>query len=324
MRFFFFKFMSTKASKKSKAYDGGEKSKGKRNTVPGDFKLRCSVNHHPMDDDRTMAHSPSHSISSASTQSSLHTLHQHEARGIFRTLEPVWSYLPDRQDQWSLLAPDNQRELENAYNANKAKCTLSLSMKNAPATAIAHFTSPLALPVTSSSKKKRPVTQYFTPPMFPQQMKSSPDLTVRPHNHHHNSAPPMPSASAHLLELHMHQNLRRALVPYWWFEQDNDQGGKGMCRFDDKNQVRLEALSEGRSTLTLTDAAFPAPFQVILEHANRSLKEECCGFMYLNPTIQLHYPSPSPKDTLHHPVIMEDDQEDDFFHDAFLNRRCSI
>lgn len=274
-----------------------------------------------------MAQSPSQSISSASTQSSLHTLHQHEARGIFRTLEPVWSYLPDRQEQWIPLVPDNQRALEEAYNANKTKCTLYLTMKDAPSTAIAHFASPSASPVKSSSKKKRPVTQYFTPPMFPEKMKSSPSLTVRPHEHHHrhhNSAPPLPSASAHLLELHMHQNLRRALVPFWWFEQDNEQGGKGMCRFDYKNQVRLEALSEGRSTLTLTDAAFPNPFQVILEHGNRSLKEECCGFMYLNPIVQLHFPPPLPKNTLDHPVILEHDQEDEFYHDAFLNRRSSI
>ncbi|ORZ19369.1 hypothetical protein BCR42DRAFT_409654 [Absidia repens] len=200
-----------------------------------------------------------------------------------------------------------------------------------------------------ASKKKRPVTQFFTPPStltpptthHPQQNRSSPNLRV-PQNHHlhrtpgtgtvpalpSSSLPPKPSVTD---GLHLHQNLRRALVPYWWFEQDNEHGGKGMCRFDYKNQVRLEALSDGRSTLTLTDASFPVPFQVILEHTDRSLREECCGFMYLNTPLILQHQLQqqqqlaSPK-FAYDPLAIQsyDDGEDQLYHDVFLNRRSSI
>ncbi|KAI8336729.1 hypothetical protein BC941DRAFT_427929 [Chlamydoabsidia padenii] len=297
MKFFFFKFKNSKTDKKKTKLHDKETKQKKRSTV-GDFKLRCTVNHAV--DDQIQAQSPSYSISSASTQSSLHTLHQLETRGIFRTLEPEWSFLPDLHDQWIPLAGENQRVLEDAFNANQTTCTLSLQEPYTKA--IAHLS-------PSPSKKKRPATQLYTSSARhpPPQMKSSPNLNV-------HSGPPS-------IELYLGQNLRHSLVPCWWFEQDNEQGGKGMCRFDHKNQVRLEALSEGRSTLTLTDASFPNSFQVILDHANRSLKEECCGFMYLNPTTMPFHP-PSPKQTINPLIVLHND--DNLYRDAFINRRCSI
>ncbi|KAI8330698.1 hypothetical protein BC941DRAFT_439951 [Chlamydoabsidia padenii] len=258
-------------------------------------------------------HSPSHSISSASTQSSTHSLYPQ--RGIFRTLEPVWSYLPDQHDQWIPLAPQNQRVLEHAFATRQSTCTIPLPY--APHTTVHLFAS--QEPIT---KKRRPVTQFFSSPnQPPQQMRSSPNLSVPRDDHRHKTpgmegVPNLPGGK----ELYLHQNLRRALVPYWWFEQDNEQGGKGMCKFDYKNQVRLEALSDGRSTLTLTDASFPVPFQVILEQTDRSLREECCGFMYLNTQLiieqdmYLSKPNPFPLQS----------NDEGLYHDAFLNRRCSV
>ncbi|KAI8089319.1 uncharacterized protein BX664DRAFT_332724 [Halteromyces radiatus] len=323
MKFSFFKSKSSQKEKK--------KCQEKRKTM-GEQSTRHT----------RMTHSPSHSISSASTQSSLHTLHQQETRGIFRTLEPVWSYLPDHHDQWIPLAADAQRVLEIALNNQQTSCTISLDRPQAPPTITkVYFSSPPAatlpssapaspLPSTSAStttKRRRPVTQFFTSSsMHQHNNKSSPNLTVRP-RHDKQSLPPLPSR---LDGLYFNHNLRRALVPYWWFEQDNEQGGKGMCKFDYKNQVRLEALSDGRTTLTLTDTSFSVPFQIILEAADRSSREECRGFMYLNtpPVVQ---PPPVSKPLSGNPLVIYDDQhqsdpDDSLYHhdDIFLNRRCSI
>ncbi|CAO3621435.1 unnamed protein product [Cunninghamella blakesleeana] len=325
--------------------------------------------------ERPKVNSPSQSISSlSSSQSSLQTIHDHhpyqqETRGIFRTLEPVWSFLPSqKQQQWVQLKDHHQRILEDAFNSHESTCTIDLMGNNQPMK-IYFNSSPRLLPspslsthATSSTpkknknsndqqhflnqdpmkslpmKKKRPVTQLFVPNQQHQQKnKSSPNLLQHQQQqlHYQDNT------------LYLNYNLRRSLVPYWWFEQDNDQGFKGMCRFDQKNQVRLEALSDDRSTLTLTDIAFPIPFQVVLEPADRSSREEWRGFMYLNHQLSVVHP-PSPPLLKHHlhpnqnmfhhsPTIMindhtmdnlyldQNDPDDVFYnHDIFLNRRSSI
>ncbi|SAL99603.1 hypothetical protein [Absidia glauca] len=345
MKFSFFKSKSSTTSNSNKKGD----QKHKRNTMataysnsayPSEFQSSPPPpplpSHHPHP--TRISHSPSHSISSASTQSSVHTLYPQETRGIFRTLEPVWSYLPAQHDQWIPLAPQNQRVLEHAFSSHQITCTIPLihpRTHNHPHTPPTMTTVHLSSSQTTSSKKRRPVTQFFTPAAgtdtnHPQQMRSTPNLAVRDQQHLHKTpgtgdVPALPTRE----ELHLHHNLRRALVPYWWFEQDNEQGGKGMCRFDYKNQVRLEALSDGRSTLTLTDASFPVPFQVILEQTDRSLREECCGFMYLNTHLIVQQQQQQlqqqelflPKADL---LVSQPLEDDALYHDAFLNRRCSI
>ncbi|CAO3591812.1 unnamed protein product [Absidia cylindrospora] len=356
MKFLFFKKKSLEPAKKNET--SADRQQQKRKTIAN---FSNSATHHPTttvsaqgrsgNNERT--HSPSHSISSASTQSSLHTV-QHaqkeETRGIFRTLEPVWSYLPNpRNDHWVPLDNDNQHVLELAFNAKQqTECTISLNRhpliptNGAPAavsTTNVYFYSNKSTPPAHASPKKRrrPATHFFTPasssssssPSFthhPQQMKSSPNLAIypQPHKKIPSNSPlsSIPSSSTPSIQdgLYLHQNLRRALVPYWWFEQDNEHGGKGMCRFDHKNQVRLEALSEDRSTLTLTDASFPVPFQIILEQTDRSLREECCGFMYLNTSL-----IPIPSKHALDPFFLPNNDAADLHHDdILLNRRCSI
>ncbi|ORZ19437.1 hypothetical protein BCR42DRAFT_409768 [Absidia repens] len=358
MKFFFFKKKSLEPAKKNGT--SADRQQQKRKTIAN---FSNSATHHPItaasaqgqSGNNKRTHSPSHSISSASTQSSLHTV-QHaqkeETRGIFRTLEPVWSYLPNQlNDQWVPLDNGNQHVLELAFNAKQqSECTISLNhhpltpTNGAPAavskTNVYFYSNKSTLPANASPKKKRrPATHFFTPsssssPSFtnhPQQMKSSPNLAAyqQPHikipsNSPLPSMPSSPTPPSIKDGLYLHQNLRRALVPYWWFEQDNEHGGKGMCRFDHKNQVRLEALSEDRSTLTLTDASFPVPFQIILEHTDRSLREECCGFMYLNTSL---VPAPSSIHALDPFFLPNKDAavDADLHHnDILLNRRCSI
>ncbi|KAI9317039.1 hypothetical protein BX666DRAFT_1941313 [Dichotomocladium elegans] len=91
------------------------------------------------------------------------------------------------------------------------------------------------------------------------------------------------------------KTIRRIVAPVWWFEQDSVlDGSKGMCRFDYKNQVRLEALSsddDERTQLILTDASFPQPFTVSLDYSmGRDLKEAWRGFLYLEvPVVPQYY-----------------------------------
>ncbi|KAI9305544.1 hypothetical protein BJ944DRAFT_230310 [Cunninghamella echinulata] len=297
------------------------------------FKKKSSTknNNDDKNNKRSKIHSPTQSMSSlSSSQSSLQTNDQ-ETRGIFRTLEPVWSYvMPSSSQQWIQFKPDQQSILENAFQQHEPTCTIELSQKPI----LVYFNLPPPSPTTSASKsnlknkksssslkkKKRPVTQLIVP-KHQQKGHSSPNLLQHQHHNQHSYQEDT---------LYLNHNIRRSLIPYWWFEQDNEQGFKGMCRFDQKNQVRLEALSDDRSTLTLTDVAFPIPFQVVLEPADRSSREEWRGFMYLNHHLTVIHPPSLPSPPLKHnspPFIVVDDYtNDDVFynHDLFLNRRSSI
>ncbi|KAI9499471.1 hypothetical protein BDB00DRAFT_866347 [Zychaea mexicana] len=81
----------------------------------------------------------------------------------------------------------------------------------------------------------------------------------------------------------LNETVRRVVAPVWWFEQDSViDGSKGMCRFDYKNQARLEALAdEDRSKLSLVDEAFPHPFTITLVPKSRDQREEWRGFLHL-------------------------------------------
>ncbi|KAI8367249.1 hypothetical protein BD560DRAFT_399673 [Blakeslea trispora] len=214
---------------------------------------------------------PSSSVSSITSNSSSHDstpqtptgMSVQETRGILRTLEPVWyfhaSLLADpslRTSEWIPFDENSQYALE-ASAEDENDCVLYQSALG-PCTVLFRTSRP-------NMKKSRqtmlgmPTAQYSSMP------------SLRPDGH-----------IGRTLELNKH--VRRSISPVWWFEQDSPDGSKGMCRFDYRNQVRFEALSEGRTRLVLTDDAFNVPFTAVLEAPNENeLKEEVRGFLFLEP-----------------------------------------
>ncbi|KAI9480962.1 MAG: hypothetical protein EXX96DRAFT_564865 [Benjaminiella poitrasii] len=195
----------------------------------------------------------------------------HDARGIFRTLEPVWHFrsnlMPNSQSQnneWIQFDEQSQLLLESSLNS-QSECVLTNSIIG-PCTVLFN-------PLPSNKR----VAQLNS-------KKNRHSIMALP-KHQHASMPTLHHSvnnSGHTLELN--KQVRRTISPIWWFEQDQANGAKGMCRFDYKNQVRLEALSEGRTRMVLTDDAFNVPFTVALEPPKqRDLKEEVRGFLYLEP-----------------------------------------
>jgi hypothetical protein len=84
------------------------------------------------------------------------------------------------------------------------------------------------------------------------------------------------------LHLVLDHDLVRTMVPVWWYEQDLPDGSKGMCRFEHKNQVRLEALSEDRTQLSLTDEGFEgATMTVVTTPPQQHEEEEMRGLLYV-------------------------------------------
>ncbi|KAG1444770.1 hypothetical protein G6F56_010160 [Rhizopus delemar] len=194
------------------------------------------------------------SLSSESDSSPQTPTHSNDTRGIFRTLEPFWyfhtSLTPgEHQQEWIRFDEHSQSSLEKDYQT-QPECSLSSQSPLGPCTIVFKQVAP---------KKDRRSMLY-------------------PMKDRHASMPTLRS-STQIFELNKH--VRRTVSPVWWFEQDLADGSKGMCRFDHKNQVRLEALSEGRTRLTLHDDAFDTPFTVVLdEPKDRELKEEVRGFLY--------------------------------------------
>ncbi|KAL7322059.1 hypothetical protein PS15p_212147 [Mucor circinelloides] len=226
-------------------------------------------------------YSPSSSVSSFSSDASSDSsqpqtptsMSMQENRGIFRTLEPVWYFssklMPNHQQQqqqqeWIRFDDQSQFNLENALQS-KPECILPQSQLG-PCTVLFK---PLPTPVKSATTKSRHSMMVMS-----SQHASMPSL--RPS--------PLHAATGSGLTLELNKTVRRTISPVWWYEQDSADGSKGMCRFDYRNQVRLEALSEGRTRLVLTDDAFNVPFTVVLEAPKqRELKEEVRGFLYLEP-----------------------------------------
>ncbi|KAI8644938.1 hypothetical protein BD408DRAFT_412403 [Parasitella parasitica] len=218
-------------------------------------------------------YSPSSSVSSFSSEASSESSQpqtptgtsMQENRGIFRTLEPVWYFhsrlLSNQQQQeWIGFDDHSQFYLESSFHS-KPECSLSQSQLG-PCTV-------LFKPLPPLIKQQHPKSRHSMM-VVGSQHASMPSLS-RP-------------ANTNVLTLELNKNVRRTISPVWWYEQDLADGSKGMCRFDYRNQVRLEALSEGRTRLVLTDDAFNVPFTVVLESPKqRDSKEEVRGFLYLEP-----------------------------------------
>ncbi|KAL9554021.1 hypothetical protein MBANPS3_003005 [Mucor bainieri] len=258
-------------------------------------------------------YSPSSSVSSFSSDASSDSsqpqtptgMSMHDNRGIFRTLEPVWYFssklMPNQQQQqqqeWIRFDDQSQFSLENALQS-KPECILSQSQLG-PCTVLFK---PLPLPLKSATTKTRHSMMVMS-----SQHASMPSLRPSPLN----------AATGSGLTLELNKTVRRTISPVWWYEQDSADGSK----------VRLEALSEGRTRLVLTDDAFNVPFTVVLEAPKqRELKEEVRGFLYLEPVttaFQLAYNA-----TLNGGQKMEQFQvEDPSYYDeedVSLSRRFSI
>lgn len=233
----------------------------------------------------TKSHSPTASVTSFTSDSSLGdsspntptSMSVQENRGIFRILEPVWYYdsslqVPNasggEQPEWIRFDDYTQIALENSFNGSKEQCALNQSSLG---TCTVYFRSQSKRSSTGNTilNKQRPRT-----------------LNTLKQNDKFSSMPTLNTQKERSagLKLELNNNVRRTISPVWWFEQDSSDGTKGMCRFDYKNQVRLEALSEGRSKLVLTDDGINVPFTAVLDAPkSRQLKEEVRGFLYLEP-----------------------------------------
>ncbi|KAI9268768.1 hypothetical protein BY458DRAFT_511023 [Sporodiniella umbellata] len=229
------------------------------------------------------------SFSSESDASPQTPTYPSDTRGLFRTLEPLWYFhttlLPGQHEQeWIRFDEASQSRLESDYQT-KADASLSESALG-PCTVV--------FKQTVSKKDRRSV--------------------LYPMKDRHASMPILPRTQRTLV---LNKDVRRTASPVWWYEQDLADGAKGMCRFDPKNQVRLEALSEGRTRLTLHDDAFDIPFTVVLdEPKDRELKEEVRGFLYFQA---MPFPSP-PQDKL----LTQDASYFDAPWETALVRRFSI
>ncbi|KAI8995032.1 hypothetical protein BDB01DRAFT_709271, partial [Pilobolus umbonatus] len=177
-----------------------------------------------------------------------------ECRGIFRTLEPVWYYksslLNNDQDineyQWIPFNDETQSQLEIGLTSKNTHCIVKQEE-------FGICTIVYDCNLRSNNQQTRTNQGQHT-------------LTIK-------AAGPV---------YHMGKEIRRTITPIWWFEDDYSDGTKGMCRFEHKNQIRLEALSDGRNNLVLTDAAFNVPLNAVLERSNNSnVRDELHGFMYL-------------------------------------------
>lgn len=242
-------------------------------------------------------HLPSSSVSSFSSDISSNDslprtptgTESQECRGIFRTLEPVWYFqstlLPQQQEHdWLRFDDASQYALESSLNLGKPDCLLS--------------STPLG-----------PCKIMFKP-IPPPKVSTRHSMMVMPTANRVQNAS-MPSLRPHAIQtLELNKNVRRTISPVWWFEQDSIDGSKGMCRFDYKNQVRLEALSEGRTRLVLTDDAFHVPFTVVLEPPKeRDLKEEVRGFLYLEPVSTAFQLAYEQQNKLNEYISYEDEYE---------------
>ncbi|KAG2221282.1 hypothetical protein INT45_000195 [Circinella minor] len=188
----------------------------------------------------------------------------HDTRGIFRTLEPVWYYgysSTVSNEQHLPMIPTG----DGAENGNANKKNIE------------------ALKERDQQQEEQEVDWVQFDPHCQtvlefayRQNKASCDLGQNCIVHF--------TSSKHVSidEWVLDENVRRVITPVWWFEQDSlVDGSKGMCRFDYKNQARLEALAdEDRTKLSLVDEAFPHPFTITLVTRSRDQKEEWRGFLH--------------------------------------------
>ncbi|KAI8374476.1 uncharacterized protein BYT42DRAFT_576498 [Radiomyces spectabilis] len=231
-------------------------------------------------------------------------------RGIFRTLEAIWYYHSSLDPRyhgpptWLMLDDEAQHTLE-ASLGNVATCSFHSSILGS-----------CNLSFVPIKKKKYRLGKKD---------KNSSSVSLG------SNQQIQTSMQGQTLEFNQH--IRRTVAPVWWYEDDLADGSKGMCRFDYKNQVRLEALSDDRSKLVLTDHAFPQPFTVVLDTSrSRVQREEWLGFMYMNPM-------PTAQTPLHGMAHLAESHSikpygsyldiaqvyhEEQAHDATLMRRCSV
>ncbi|KAI8887439.1 hypothetical protein K501DRAFT_283257 [Backusella circina FSU 941] len=227
-------------------------------------------------------HSPTSSISSFTSETTDEdtspntptSAAMHDNRGIFRTLEPIWFYrssldmsaMNTQQSDWSRFDDFTQTILERSFMKSDDKCFLEQTSFGAITVVLKNST------MESKKRSKKRLSEPFLSKMEVEHSSSTPTLNTR------TSAP-----STTGVKLYMNTDIRRIISPVWWYEQDSIDGTKGMCRFDHKNQARLEALSEGRTKLVLHDDGLQIPFTVVLDAPKSSqLKEEVRGFLYFN------------------------------------------
>lgn len=265
-------------------------------------------------------YSPSSSVSSfstdSSTQDSAPSTPTHgsmqENRGIFRTLEPVWYFqanLINRDsNEWTRFDDQSQYELESSLNT-KTECILSQSSLGA------------CNVLFSSNNNKVQQKRERQSMVLPNKGKQP---------QHANSTPTLHTTRTMGRTLEYNKHVRRSISPVWWFEQDSADGSKGMCRFDQKNQVRLEALSDGRTHLVLKDDAFNVPFTVVLDAPKQpELREEVRGFLYFEPissAFQLAYNATLAENKFNEYIQQEElySSELDEQWANTLTRRCSV
>lgn len=163
-----------------------------------------------------------------------------DIRGIFRTLDPYWSFYHPQQQGWIAFDLDQSELLEHHFHQRH----VSFQLPSCPGTSTG-------------------CTIHFQTPSSQQHQQGE-------------------------LHLVMGHDLVRTMVPVWWYEQDLPDGSKGMCRFEHKNQVRLEALSEDRTQLSLTDEGFEgATMTVVTTPPQQHEEEEMRGLVYVyqQPTV---------------------------------------
>ncbi|KAI9247389.1 hypothetical protein EDC94DRAFT_626057 [Helicostylum pulchrum] len=264
-------------------------------------------------------YSPSSSVSSfssdASTNDSAPSTPTHgsmqENRGIFRTLEPVWYFqsnlIQRDSNEWVRFDDQSQYTLENAISTDD-ECVLPQSSVG-------------------------PCTILFRPREIKLEKKQRQSMVVlgsKGKQQQHSSMPTLSTTGTMGHTLELNKQVRRTISPAWWFEQDSVDGSKGMCRFDHKNQVRLEALSDGRTRLVLKDDAFNVPFTVVLDAPQQpELREEVRGFLYFEPissAFQLAYTATLAENKFNNYIQQEEiysTQLDEQWATS-LARRCSV
>ncbi|KAI8339963.1 hypothetical protein BC941DRAFT_419034 [Chlamydoabsidia padenii] len=155
-----------------------------------------------------------------------------DIRGIFRTLDPYWSFYHPQQQCWLAFGVNAAELLEYHYQRQDTPCLQLSSLPDLDNGCTIHF---------------------------------------QPSRQQGNG-----------LQLTMGHDVVRTVAPVWWFEQDMADGTKGMCRFENKNQVRLEALSEDRTQLSLTDEGFQgATMTVVTTPPQQPGEEEMRGLLYV-------------------------------------------
>lgn len=179
-----------------------------------------------------------------------------EKRGIFRTMEPIWvcnidaaPYHSNEANQDGLIILDNesQKILEEAFKNNEPSCTLSVDATTGHCTV-----------KFDDGDKKTNISSLDSNDTI----KSAVTTNIR-----------------HLV---YGTDIQRMTTPVWWYEKSAIDGKKELCRFDWKNQMRLEAFDDDESTLSLTDNAFSEPFTVALNTYKERKNNEWQGFIYLD------------------------------------------